>query len=202
MSYFLRITISLVMSLSLISCIAIKSDKYFDYKSVNISSKSETKTKIVVNYNYFTNYPGFKYDNNKKPLSDQIIESIIIADCCEIITDQKKAELIIDLNINQNIENPQFSRFMLEFNARMLFIIPYWIKASHQLRAKVRGDEKDKDNVVKDYLVEDYSTHIFWLPLFVPAIFMQGSEKVEFDVVKSVILDFITKLREDGYVAK
>jgi hypothetical protein len=156
----------------------------------------------MVNYNYSNNYPGFKKDNNNKPLSDQIIESIIIADCCEIVTDQKKAEVIIDLNIHENVKNPQFSKFMLEFNSGLLFAIPYWFNIDHQLTAKVRRVEKDKDNIVKDYHAQDYSTHIFWLPLFVPAIFMYGNEKVELDVVKSVVLDFIVKLREDGYVAK
>lgn len=202
MPYFLRIATSLILFLSLISCISVRSDKYFDYKSFNLSSKSKIKTKIMVNYNYSNNYPGFKKDNNNKPLSDQIIESIIIADCCEIVTDQKKAEVIIDLNIHENVKNPQFSKFMLEFNSGLLFAIPYWFNIDHQLTAKVRRVEKDKDNIVKDYHAQDYSTHIFWLPLFVPAIFMYGNEKVELDVVKSVVLDFIVKLREDGYVAK
>jgi len=197
----LRITVSLLFFLILASCIAIKSDKYFDYQLINLESKSKVKTKIFINYNYFNNYPNYNYNYAKKPLADQIVEAIIYADCCEIVNDKSSADIYIDLTISQNLRYPKFTKFMMETSASVLNIIPHWFDLNNQLIAKV-FKIKEKNIVAKDYVFEDHSTFIFWLPLIIPAIFMKSHIQVDQEVAKNVILDFIVNLRADGYVVK
>lgn len=196
-----RITVILLFSLLTSSCIAIKSDKYFDYQLINLESKSKVKTKIFVNYNYFNNYPNYNYNYANKPLADQIVEAIIYADCCEIVNDKSKADIYIDLTISQNLKYPKFTKFMFETSASVLNVIPNWFDVNNQLIAKV-FKIKEKNIIAKDYVFEDHSTYIYWLPLIIPAIFMKSHNQINQEVVKSVIFKFIINLRNDGYIVK
>lgn len=194
---FKTLTIFLTIA-TLSNCVGIKSDKYTAIKSEELKITSVKKSKIFINWGFYTTMidnPAHNVIDKAKSDQKKIFTEIIKeSDCCELTYEIEEADIYIDgAFYNESSKAGIYASFLSGFT---FAIIPCWTNSKMRIFTKAVTRK-----MVKDYDIKDSVFIAIWAPLIVATPFANAIT-AEDEVNKNLYRTLIAQMKKDGFFNK
>jgi hypothetical protein len=186
--------ISLMLIISLSSCIAFRANNYPEIKTEELKISSKAKYKVFIETDF---HSSIRRHNNKITMDvtrfvhkKMLREVIKDSECCELTKNKNEANLIIKSDFYNDASN--LASVLIELDSIFLFIIPSWINAESRISVEVK-----KGQVTKRYALEDSTLIAYWLPFLLVMPFKQKAEETENAMNKNLYKNLLIWMKED-----